>query len=240
MVEQTPATPAPAAAPGSSEPKPATPPAGSTPGAPQGSGDQPEEGKVTISAKEYRELQRQKARLQSFQKRNALKGGQPKASEGNEPGGDASEEVLTELNNLREKTAKDELKILRFEVKEGVANIFSKPEYSKLPKSVKDLIMKNPSALSDADNVEEALIDIEDFVIDQVSELPTEPAQPQNGPGGTPQAANPPGHETPKPAGTGAPAPGVSDDEDISSLTGAARSRAILRNVVRKKARGEV
>ena len=243
MAEQTPATPAPAATPGSNGQTPAKPSAAVAPTTPKGEGGQPEEGKVTISTKEFSELQRSKARLQSIQKRIDL----AKRKPGKNPseGGDSStegvpEEILTELDTLREKTAKDEVTILRFQVKEGVEKIFGKPEYAKLPKSVKDLIMKNPSALSEADNVDEALIDIEDFIIDQVAGLsPEQSSQPQNAPGAG-QAPNPPGHETPRPAGTGAAAPGpVSDDEDVSQLRGSARSRAILRNKVREKARGE-
>ena len=112
-----------------------------------------------------------------------------------------------------------------------------KEEFKVLPESTKALILKNPHMLSQADNVEEALLDIEDFVRDQVAGLKVPNSSPNPGQGGS-RAANPSGHETPSSVSAGAPAPASAIElEDVSNLSGVARSRAVLRNSM-KKARG--
>jgi hypothetical protein len=92
--------------------------------------------------------------------------------------------------------------------------------------------MKNPSVLSKAASLEEALLDIEDFLRDNVLgvdsvtvPMPTTPVA-----GGK--------NETPPVINSGAPAPSDSAGlEDVSKLTGSARSQAMIRNKMRE-ARG--
>lgn len=89
--------------------------------------------------------------------------------------------------------------------------------------------------LSDADNVEEALLDIEDFVREEVAMI----LKPDNsgGQGGTGSQPNQPtGHEAPPVITPGQSAPvDARNLEDVSKLTGPARSRAILRNSMKQK-----
>ena len=119
------------------------------------------------------------------------------------------------------------------------AGILNKEEYKDLPKSTSDLILKNPAALSNAETLDEALLDIEDFIREQTIEIQDKSKNLQTIPGeGQPgqQPKNLPGHETPPATTAGAPAPAEPNSlEDINSLSGPARSRAILRNSIRKK-----
>lgn len=239
MSQNNPATPAQAATPGSGEQQvppnssaaPQTPPAG-------GQGGQPEE-KVTIPLKEYRDLQRDHARVLSFDKRKQFSSSRNNPASNNQPGngaeGNNDPELVEQVRVNQERADTAEKRALQAEVKSGVRDILAKPEYANLPESTKNLILKNPAMLSEADNVEEALLDIEDFVRENI------PAgtqnQNQSGQGGA-SRPTPPGHEAPPTVTTGAPAPVNAEGlEDVSKLTGVARSRAVLRNSM-KKARG--
>jgi hypothetical protein len=224
MSEQTPATPAQAATPGTSAPGQS--PASTTPapasGAQGGSG-----ATVTITAEELRTLQRDQARLQSFQKRAQFNNNRPSQTanfEGADP------DIVETLRQTQEKLSEVERKALRAEVGAGVRDILSKPEYQALPESTKALILKNPSALSNADNVDEALLDIEDFVREESAKM--------KAPNSGQPAGTKPAHEIPPVINAAAPAPAGADElEDISKLSGPSRSRATIRNLV-KKAKG--
>lgn len=217
--------------PGSGEPVQAKPSAApATPTNQQGNqGGQPE-GTVTISAEEYRALQRDKARVLSFDKRKEFlkKNPRPATNEAGDP------QVNEELQKRDEIIQQQNAELHREKVSNQVRNILAKPEYQALPESTRALILKNPAMLSDADNVEEALLDIEDFVREQVAGLKA-PVNQQNGGQGAPRNANPAGHEAPPVVNNGAPAPSPAAGlEDVSNLRGAARSRAVLRNSLRK------
>lgn len=223
MTTQNPATPAPAATPGNvpqdSNPTPVASPAPSN-----GASGNSQEGKVTISTKEFAQLQRDAARARSAAKRADLARGRnpiPVVSAAGDP--DAAQ-AIAEANA---RAAESERIALQSQVRSGVRDLLEKDEFKGLPKSTKELILKNPALLSEADNLEEAMLDIEDFVRDQVLSLESAPAA-------TPAAPQPAGVETP-PAGGGGPAPtkpvGL---EDTSKLTGTARSIAVLKNAVRK------
>ena len=222
---QNPATPPQGAIPGSAPAVVATPPAStpsSTPGQ-QGNLD----GKVTIDLKEYRDLQRAKARTLSFDKRVALGKGATPTTMKNPDGSDADPEIVDRLNQSESLRKEAEKKAMRLEVKGKVRDLLEKPEYAVLPKSTKDLILENPAMLSSAETLDEALLDIEDWVGAKVLELNI-PGSGANKPNN-----NPTGHDTP-PVGASGPAPvrGV-EPEDLSKLRGTARSQAAIRNAIK-------
>ena len=228
MNNPNPATPAPAATPGSNEPIQPTPPAATPPATP-GSGGQPE-GKVTISTEEFAQLQRDRARLQSFQKRATFV---KKPAPGTNPNLDPADPANQRIAELESERDEANQRALQADVRGRVRDILDKEAYKALPKSTRDLILKNPSALSEADNAEEALLDVEDFVREQCAGL-TLPNNPAPGAPG-----NPPGHETPKTVNPGSPAPAITAGlEDVSNLRGVALSRAVLRNKI-KQSRGQ-
>lgn len=192
--------------------------------------DKNSEGTVTIPTKEYAELQRAKARTMSFEKRKEFNA--RKASSNNSNSADPNDPAAQELERERQGRMAAEQRLLREQVKTGVQNILSKPEYAELPISTKNLILKNPAMLSEADNIDEALLDIEDFVNEQIGLV--RGSQP-----GTGKKTEPVDHETPSNSGAGGPDKVESNNlEDISGLTGSDRSRAIMRNAAKKRALG--
>ena len=234
MSEQIPATPAPAATPGSnvpgqSNPSTVTPTPASTPGT---TGTDNSEGKVTLSAKEHAQLLRDQARLKSFQRRKDFF--KKSAVNGGNDGG-TGDEVPEEIQRLETEKAKAEQEALKAKVTLKVRDLLDQDDFKNLPKSTRDLILQRPHLLSDADNVDEAMLDIEDFVREQVASLSV-PNRTQ--PSGA--AANPPGHETPTAVNPGGPvAPTAVALENTEGLRGPARSQAVLRNAL-KKAKGLV
>jgi hypothetical protein len=220
MTNQNPATPADAATPGST-PNVITTPSTATPVVPP-------EGKVTISTKEFAQLQRDAARGKSAQKRAAL--GLDRTPVVPADGSDPNAVAITEAN---QRAADAERRALQMEVKGKVSDLLNKDEFKALPKSTKDLILLNPALLTQADNLEEAMLDIEDFVRDQVISLESGGAVAIPGMGGE---AQPKGHETPPVINAGTPAPVSADGlEDLTKLHGPARSQAAIRNVIKQK-----
>ena len=233
---------------------PATLPKGTTPGnVPQGSGTPSPvtpatvtptgqggqaEGTVTISTKEFAEFIRAKARSLSFDKRAEFRKRNPLPSRTTNGEGSDDPELVEQFRQEQEARADSDRRAYRAEVTLKVRDLLEKEEFKNLPMSTRALIIKNPAMLSEADNVDEALLDIEDFVRDQVAGLAPAP-QNQSGQGGG-RAANPTGHETPPAISAGAPTPpSAVEEEDVSKLTGVARSRAVLRNSM-KKHRGQI
>jgi hypothetical protein len=218
-----------------SQDTPATPPSGATPGTtPQvvtppsvPNGDQ--EAKVTIPVEEYRNLQRSDARVKALQRRQAL----PTAADAAAAAlaeGTTDPDVAKTINDLKAGKAEAERKALQLEVRGRVRDLLDKDEYKALPKSTRDLILKNPATLSNATNLEEAMLDIEDFLIEQVAGL---------APGTTTTTttpASPAGHETPVVAPNSASKPDAAGLEDLSKLTGPARSQAAIRNAIKTRA----
>ncbi len=231
MTNPNPATPAQAAAPGNAAAGSAAP-SSTTPAVvtPTGQGNNPE-GTVAISLKEYRDLQRAKARTLSFDKRLALK--KPATSQPTNDDG-ADPELVNELAQEREGRQNAERRALQAEVRGRVSELFSKPEFKDLAPSTKSLILKNPAMLSNADNIEEAMLDIEDFVQEQVTlDLNLKGGASQPG-----KPNQPSGHETPPNTNGGNSNPaGNPSLEDTSKLSGPARSQATIRNAL-KKAKG--
>lgn len=235
MNNPNPATPAQAATPGNGEPVVPNPSA--QPGSPeQGNQGHESEGKVTIDLKEYRDLQRAKARTLSFDKRKELRNSNPGQAANGQPEVQGDPALVAENNRLRTENEVAAKRVMQAEVRAGVQQILSKPEFAGLPESTKDLILKNPSMLSTADTVEEALLDIEDYVREHApAGGGTNGAQQQSGDGGSRQAA-PAGHEIPPSVSGGAPAPTNPEGlEDTANLRGSARSTAILRNSLKKQ-----
>lgn len=191
-------------------------------------------GTVTITTKEYGELQRAKARTLSFDRRSQFNRSPNSApAPKTNPQGDEAAQAIAQSQS---ETDEANRRALQAEVRNGVRDILEKSEYANLPKSTRDLILKNPAMLSEADNLEEALLDIEDFVSEQIAAIGdggnnvtvasgTRPAPQEN-------------HEVP-PVHSSGPAPVKGDEmEDISKLTGNAKSRAIIRNSLRKAKNG--
>ena len=233
MANETPATPAQAAAPGTSE-QVATPPSAATPPDQPGQGGQPE-GKVVIPTEEYARLQREAARGRSAQRRKDIATRSNPAADTD--GLDPNDPIQAELVKERQARINVEQRLHRALVTEKVRGILDKPEYSTLPPSTRELILRNPSVLSDADNVDEALLDVEDFVQEQVAGL--KPAASQPGDVGKPVQSNPAGHETPPVVNSGSPAQASAAGlEEVSNLQGANLSRAVLRNVIKKQKYG--
>ncbi len=219
---QSPATPeVPAgtpAAPGSDASVITTPSTPATPAVP--------EGKVTIDTKEYAQLQREAARGRSLQKRSQFNTG--RVPVGKVDTGNPDANVIVAEEQTRRLDA--ERKAFQFEVKDKVRDILDKEEFKSLPKSTRELILKNPAALTEAEDLEEALLDIEDYVREAIPLDLSLPKAPPTLPGvGTPPVTN---------NGTPAPAKPI-ELEDTSKLTGSARSVATIRNSI-KKARGLV
>lgn len=221
MTTQNPATPAPAATPGST-PNVVTTPSPATPVVPP-------EGKVTISTKEFAQLQRDAARGKSAQRRRDLGFSKTSAT----TPADGSDPTAVAIAEANQRAADAERKNLQLEVKGRVSELLEKEEFKSLPKSTKALILKNPALISEADNLEEALLDIEDFVRDSVLSLDNGGAATIPGMGGT---AQPAGHDTPPKVNAGNPAPSKPDEqEDLSKLTGSARSQAAIRNALKAR-----
>ncbi len=244
MTDQNPATPGSATAP--AEPAQANPgnneqgsnqPSGSNqaPATSMGQG-QNQEGKVTISTEEYGNLQRNSARLQSLQRRTALKSRTPSRTNSN-PNADPA--IAEELDSALAAKEAAEARALELEVKTSVRDILDKPEYKDLPVSTRNLILKNPASLSNANNLEEALLDVEDFireaVVDHRASNPGTQTPAGQAPAMPPTAPAPVGHEAPASVSAGGPAnPATAGMEDTSKLTGSSRSRAALRNAIKK------
>lgn len=218
-----------------SEQTPATPPSGATPGN-DGQGAKPAPaaaaapapaaapGQVTLSAEEYAKLQRDHARVLSFEKRRDFNK-RSAINRTNEDGGDVNDEVV----KTREELAATQTELHRERVTNRVRDLLAKPEYAALPESTRKLILKNPAMLSEADNLEEAMLDIEDYVREEVAGV----AKPNTA--GAAKVAQPAGTETPAGVG-GGPAPAAAAGlEDLSGLQGIARSRAVIRNALKQK-----
>lgn len=215
------------------DPVPATPPAnaGAAPGTPANVITPPStvppavpEGKVTINTTEYAQLQRDAARGRTAQRRAALPGNAAPASTGNPDVDQAIQDANTRATDA-------EKRAMQAEIRSEVSILLEKEEFKTLPKIAKDLILKNPSTLSSAATKEEALLDIEDYVRDQVAAMGGTPAATVTPPAG---AKTPEGVETPPATGAGAPAhAGANEPEDLSKLQGPARSQAHIRNVLR-------
>lgn len=222
MTNPNPAIPAQAATPGSNEQVQPVPSATTTP--PTGNGEQPE-GKVTISTKEFAQLQRDAARARSSDRRNQIRTSRTQPAGTGEP---AVDEAVQEANTAR---AEAEGRAFKAELKSGVRDVLDRPEYQSIPKATRELILKNPAALSEAKTVEEAILDIEDFLIEQADFEKKNPTAPRTETTTT-QPAN---TETPRTTPGGGPTlpAGPEELEDPSKLRGSEKTRAIIRNKFR-------
>lgn len=234
METQNPATPAQAATPGS-VPQNGNPAPVASPAPTSGTQGNNQEGSVTISLKEYRDLQRANARALSFDKRSNLnKTRQPNQTANVDENADP--ELVQRLNSETQARQEAERRAMQAEVRGKVRDLLEKEEFKKLPASTKNLILQNPHMLSQAETLDEAMLDIEDFVRDQVLSMDITPVTQPN----VPQAQQPAGHEAPPVVATGAPAPANAQGmEDLTKLSGPARSQAAIRNAI-KGAKGTV
>lgn len=216
-----------------------TPPSGETtpPATDKGAEGQNQEGTVTISTKEFGELQRNKARLSSIQKRNALKS---KSGKEFVAGEDDDPEIVGELNREKEDHSNTKKDLLKAQVSTRVSVLLNKEEFARIPDSTKALILKNPASLSKADNLEEAMLDIEEFLTEQVAVLPpaVTPPSDQSAPGSS-QTPDPAGHETPPNVASGGAAPAdAAGMESVEGKTGSSRSKALIRNAIKTQMGG--
>lgn len=144
----------------------------------------------------------------------------------------APEDVNAKIREANQRVADAEKRALQMEVKGKVSDLLAKPEFQKIPQSTRELILRNPAVISQASTLDEALLDIEDYLNDTVGKIDL-------GMGGTTVVkrdgdATPAGVVTP-PAIPGGPT--KSDPvglEDTSKLRGPARSVASIRNVLKK------
>ena len=224
-----PASPAQAAAPGT-QPDPNQPPT-TTPAPPASP-----EGKVMITNEEYADLQRQKARLAALQR----SGNRPRAAArpaAADPTADPDAAVAEEVQRERERSAALQQQIFDRDVRDHARDLLAKPEYAKLPESTKRLILRNPASYIQSADLESAKMDLEDFLREEIAAVPPSTTPPGQPPAPAHRNANePPGHETPPHVGAGSPAAPPSDQlEDLSRLSGPARSQAAFRNAVKKK-----
>lgn len=223
-----PATPAQAATPGAQEQNGNGQPAPQNP-APQGAGGgtNNQDGKVTLDQKEYRNLLRQDARAKAYEKRFGPKGRSPSQAAAGGEGVTVDDQVLAE----RTRAEQAERRALQSEVKLEIKDIVSREEYKNIPRSTIDLLLKNPGAITEAETLEDALFDVEEWLNDQASK---NPAPTQNA-----QVPQPPKHETPPVVSGGAPAPAGADQlEDVSKLHGPAKTQAMIRNAIKSKRQG--
>jgi hypothetical protein len=224
MNQENPATPAqvnaPAATPGSTA-SVITPPSTTTPPADNGS-----EGKVTISTKEFAQLSRDAARGRSAERRASL--GKNANAAGNVDA-NLNPDAADLINQERAKREEAERKALQYEVKDKIRGIIDKDEFKNIPASTKELILRNPGSVTDAEDPEVALLDVEDFLRETASKIDVSALNPAGGSAAKPQdAAN---RDTPPVVNAGAPAPGgAAEAQDPSKLHGHAKTQAIIRN----------
>lgn len=220
-----------------SEPIPATPAKAATPGDNSNGNNPPSnvapansEGKVTITTKEFADLQRAAARGKTAQKRAAL-GGPAGGNNASVSTGDENADTLIKQANERAATA--ERTAFQMEVKDSVRELLAKPEYANIPQATKSLILKNPAGFSQASTLDEAILDIEEHLNEVAGDSNNGSGNSQPGKPAAP-AAQPTGHEAPPANGGGSPTPVKGGDlEDTSKLKGAAKTQAMIRNSVR-------
>lgn len=224
--DNKPATPSNEAAPGKEE-QATTPSPAATPE--KGKEEQKtEEGQVTISAKEYRDLQRAKARASAAQKRMDLskRSTTPNDDEEGDQGPDR-----VEVARLQAELESAERARVAAEVRVGVSDILARDEFKDIPASVKRMIQKNPSAFmsTKSNSVEEGLLDIEDYLNEEVASPSGNEIKVER------RVEAPSGHETPPNIGGGGAGSGdQSKLEDLNNLSGSERSRAAFRNILKK------
>ena len=248
------ATPANAATPSSGEQNNNTQP-GAAPTSQQGQGNSNQGPVVTIPASEYQRLTRQDARARSFDRRAGRESRRDRTT--NYDPNDANAVAIAEAND---RAADAERRAMQAEVRGKVRDLLADSRYSSIPQTTKDLIVKSPHMLSEADNLDDAMLDIEDYLdgvlssgqvpVQIVQNNNTQNAQPQNAqqPNAQPQNnqnqtqnAQPQNaqRETPPVILPGSSAPVDSATlEDTSNLRGPARSAAVLRNSARKQLMG--
>ena len=244
MNTPNPVTPAPAAAPGTNEP--VNDNSNVVTSAPStAEGKEPKINNdgtnVTIPISEYKNLNRSNARLKSLQKRNAL-GSSKQTLDTTKSYDNADPDVVEELHQTNDKLSVTTKELFKERLGNKTRDLLAKDEFKNLPESTKRLILKNPSSLSKAESVDEAILDIEDFVNEEVAGLNVTPNSQQLGESdgvvnnASSQAPITPSvHDTPPAVNAGSPAqPNSEGMEDVSKLTGTDKTRAIIRNGIKK------
>lgn len=230
-METTPATPAPVAATPASVPAvPPVTPAASP--APSGQENVPVAGTVTLSEAQYRNLLRDQARAKAMDKRAGLvRTGTPLL-----PGEDGDPALVERFNQSEAGRLDAEKRAMQAEVRGKVRDLVDDPKYANIPKSTRDLILQNPAMLSTATSLDEAMIDIEQWLGEQAAAVATIPGQQPNAPASPAQVL--PTRETPPTVTQANPAPAdAAGMEDVSELSGPLKTQAMIRNKV-KEGRG--
>ena len=234
-----PATPAQAATPGSSENGQGSTPATSAQTPDSGTQGGSQTGVVTITTEEFRKLSRNSARWESSNKKGPLGSSQriagvnPATPQFNPQGQSQfdgmSPETIEIIQTSQSERDSANQRAFEAELKVNVRDIFDKEDFKNIPISVKKMILKNPSAYTNAKDAVEAAEDIENYLYDEIipditpsSSGTSAPEVKQTG-------------EVPPVVNQGAPSPvqaGVV--EDTRNLTGQARSRGMIRNIMRQ------
>ena len=226
MENKQPATPAQAATPGKNEPGSITPAP-----APLGGQGENQEQMVSIPQKQLRDLLRDQARYNSFN-RDKDKFGKKNIPSQDFSGSDP--DVVETLRNTQGENSNLRKELFQERLVNKTREFLNKDEFKNVPDFAKSLILKNPAAYTQAENVEDALFDIEDVIRqDILPSLSQSQKTPENDGRNN---DSPQGHEAPPVPGSGRPAPAAPVGlEDTSRLVGPARSRATLRNAINKQ-----
>lgn len=186
-----------------------------------------QEGQVVISTKEFAQLQRDRARLLAFEKRKELyfKKNNPSKSQELDNLDGVDEVIKEEIVKAKSKASELEKELFKERLINKTRDILTKPEYSILPESTRNLILKNPALLTNSEDVEEAILDVEDFIREESAKI-------------IPPSTELIKHETPPKINSGAPTTNLSPEEDFNKLSGPDRSRAILRKKFRDLLKG--
>lgn len=171
-------------------------------------------GDVSLNKDEYVQLLRDQARLRSLQKRSSTKKS-VESDDGSDP----------ELRKERSRAVELERQLALRDMRDGAREMLSDSRFSNIPESTRKLLMKAPHSLSQSDDVEGVLSDLEDYLLEESAALKAE-------------------EKARAGKNTSGPAPEVQagtrqidvmgEVEDVSKLTGTSRSVAVLRNLIRQ------
>lgn len=222
-----------------------TPPEGGQP--PAAGNDQPSGGvnkpnEHSLSLEEINELKRKAGRWDAQQARNR-KNRRNNRDRRQSPTPDidgADPELLESLRVRDEKINELSSVNIKLAVKDKVRDLLEQDEYKELSQGVRRAIIRNPLgfATPDAQTVEDAVADIQDYLDDELDALITNPpankdGQDQNG--GAPEQTPTGENKTPPASGSGPSNPAVDPNQGTEGLSGSKRSTLVLQNLLKKK-----
>lgn len=195
------------------------------------SGDQNPD-KIEISTEELNALKRDAGRWRAGKDSKSRSRDRSRDRNNDESGSNGDDNPLDEQIKLRDQQI-EELRVTNnvLLVKENVRDILSSDEYSDIPNAIKQAVLKNPRGFfrEDSKTVEHYIEDIRDYlddVIDNIGDY--KPAS------ATPAPAKEPERPTPPASASGPSSPGANGKEDLTGKHGSERSRAVLRNILKR------